>query len=242
VAVDRRPDPTLFEVTNVLRQMSPEVHKTWEDHDLPPTWTKKGEPNMQGHSLGRLWLQHVRMKRCLQAIETQEAARGDKYHLIVRTRMDAKWFAPLPRAPLARLLSANSSHPLVFTPSDQAWGGINDRFVMTTRPGFVAFAELFRNLIRKDAKGPFAAGWSRRTNHTDFGCVEGKCNSEKLLKYHITSLMPDASMGTLEAPFCLLNVPQVRWAHSCPPVCIQPSWNSHPSAILDPWLGIEAIR
>jgi hypothetical protein len=153
--------------------------------------------------------QHVRMKRCLQAIEKMEAAAGDEYHLIVRTRMDAKWFAPLPRASLARLLNANASHPLVLTPSDQvagplclphrltlcvsygvsltaspspsllrrlshcvsvawqAWGGINDRFVMTTRPGFVAYAELFRNLIRKE--GPFAAGWSKKTNHTDFG-------------------------------------------------------------------------
>ena len=66
--------------------------------------------------------QHVRMKRCLQAIEKMEAAAGDEYHLIVRTRMDAKWFAPLPRASLARLLNANASHPLVLTPSDQVAG------------------------------------------------------------------------------------------------------------------------
>jgi hypothetical protein len=66
VAVDRRADPTLFEITNVLRQMSPEVHQTWENQDLPPTWTKKGEPNMRGHSLGRLWLQVAPLPPCSQ--------------------------------------------------------------------------------------------------------------------------------------------------------------------------------
>ena len=66
MAVDRRADPTLFEITNVLRQMSPEVHQTWENQDLPPTWTKKGEPNMRGHSLGRLWLQVAPLPPCSQ--------------------------------------------------------------------------------------------------------------------------------------------------------------------------------
>lgn len=55
VAVARRADPTMYEITNVLRQLSDEVHATWEAHGLPKSWTKSkgGVPNMRGHSLGR---------------------------------------------------------------------------------------------------------------------------------------------------------------------------------------------
>ena len=55
--------------------------------------------------MGRLWLQHVRMKRCLQSIEAYEAVVGGRpYDFIVRTRMDAKWFAPIPQSAVDRLL------------------------------------------------------------------------------------------------------------------------------------------
>jgi hypothetical protein len=43
-----------------------------------------------------------------------------------------------------QLLTASNDDALLITSSDHTWGGINDRFVMTTRSAFSAYADLFQ--------------------------------------------------------------------------------------------------
>lgn len=150
-------------------------------------------------ALWRTLLQWRTIGRCWSEIQAHERRERYAFDVVVRTRLDSLWYGPHPT--LAELgLSQDTRHvPILYTPQDYDYGGLNDRFAVASRAGFEAYASL----------GDATA--NRALNRTMSACSGGGLKlltAETTLKVWL--LARGVRLGTLRLPMCLLGRSQSK--------------------------------
>eukprot|EP00927_Polykrikos_kofoidii_P077377 TRINITY_DN7431_c0_g2_i2.p1 TRINITY_DN7431_c0_g2~~TRINITY_DN7431_c0_g2_i2.p1 ORF type:complete len:496 (-),score=59.18 TRINITY_DN7431_c0_g2_i2:107-1594(-) len=126
----------------------------------PPAPLK--EVLLSGHAKNMTWFKHLlveksdkphgviqiwqRWSRCLEAVRTHELSVQRSYDFVAFTRTDLAWFAPAPS--LRVFAAAIAEHcggldKVVFGLDGEEYGGINDRFFLTTRSAANFVGEYF---------------------------------------------------------------------------------------------------
>lgn len=164
------------------------LSKSWFDQKLATSTAHHG-------SLGYIsQLNGTRM--CLQLIREAEVHIGQQYDLAVRTRLDARWFAPLPPSIIQTVISGSA-----VIPKENGFGGYNDRFIISRRADFDAYARTFDDLF--EGTGPWSHEWPVASLNAE------KILREQLNYYHINVVFSD------KIPFSLVGL-RAGAADDCP--------------------------
>ena len=136
---------------------------------------------------------------CLYAIRARESARSAPYQVVARARIDALWFGPL----ASRAWDAAQRGETV-VPSQQAWRGVNDRFMLGPRAAFEAYASLYDHLLA--GSGAWAGG-----------ALE-PMNSEMAFAKQLAHARVTLARNSQLLPYCHVALGSTATTASCP-VC-----------------------